>query len=69
MAGSEFGFDYSSSEKIDNLLQIVKIRLEEYFDVYDISDESILYVQLSFMRMDNKLLSQLKHKPGHISKQ
>lgn len=34
MAGNQFGFYYHSSENIDNLLQIVNIKLEEYFDTY-----------------------------------
>jgi len=70
MAGNQFGFYYHSSENIDNLLQIVNIKLEEYFDTYETNNESILYVQLSFKSMDNKLLSefQLSPQPSHITK-
>lgn len=38
MAGSQFSFDYSSNDKIDNLLQIVNNRLEDCFNAYNIID-------------------------------
>lgn len=71
IAGSQFGFYYYSNDKIDNLLQIVNNRLEDCFNTYNITDELILYVQLSFKLLDNKLLSEflLTHNPKYITKQ
>lgn len=71
MAGNQFGFNYSSNDKIDNLLQIVNNRLENALEAYNISDDSILYVQLTLKPMDTKLLSEfmLFYKPRHITKE
>lgn len=68
MAGNQFGFDFSSSVNIDYLLYNINTRLDEYFDVYNLSNESIIYIQVSFRKMDTKLLSEFYlHKPDHVS--
>lgn len=69
MAGNQFGFD-SSLDNLDNLLNIVNNKLDDYFGVYNITSDAVLYVELRFTQMDNKLLSEFSlETPCHISKQ
>ena len=58
MAGNQFGFDFKSFNDIDDLLSIVNGRLEEKFEDYNLTDEFIVYIQLSFKKLDTKLLSE-----------
>lgn len=69
MAGNQFGFVYLSEVDINNLDSIVYQRLDEYLDLYNITEDDIRYVMLSFKQKDKKLLSEfsLSEKP-HISK-
>src|SRR6266576_1725969 len=68
MLGNQFGFDFSSEDKIYDLLSIVIDRLEEAFEEYSLIDESVVYVQLTFRRLDTKLLSVFSlDKSNHIS--
>lgn len=68
MLGNQFGFDFSSEDKIYDLLGIVNDRLEEAFEEYSLIDESVVYVQLIFRRLDTKLLSVFSlDKSNHIS--
>ena len=67
MAGNQFGFNFSSDEDVDNLLISVTCRLEDYLSAYNLSEDSIVYVQISFRQKDNKLLSEFSlDKPSHI---
>ena len=54
MAGNKFDFDFSSKNNINDLLSNVNNRLDEYLDVYNLTDQSIVYIQLSFRKMDIK---------------
>jgi hypothetical protein len=68
MLGNQFGFDFSSEDKIYDLLGIVIDRLEEAFEEYNLIDESVVYVQLTFRKLDTKLLSVFSlDKSNHIS--
>lgn len=69
MAGRQFGFLYSSENNINALQDSVISRIEEYFDVYNLSDDNIIYIQVSFWLKDKKLLSEfsLGERPLHIS--
>ena len=60
MAGNQFGFNFKSFNDIDDLLSIIKARLEEKFEHYNLTDGSIVYVQLTFRKLDLKLLSEFK---------
>ena len=57
MAGNQFGFDFTSHQDIHNLLTTVVSRLEEYFDDYDLTEDDIVYIQISFRQKDKQLLS------------
>lgn len=68
MAGNQFGFNFTSNNDIYDLLSIINIRLEEYFEDYNLTDLSVVYVQLTFNKLDVKLLSEfLLDKPNYIS--
>src|SRR6266567_2760366 len=57
-----------TDDKIYDLLSIVIDRLEEAFEEYSLIDESVVYVQLTFRRLDTKLLSVFSlDKSNHIS--
>ena len=68
MAGSQFGFVFSSDEIIENLYSSIISRLQQYMGSYNLSEDSILYIQVSFIQQDRKLLSEVSLvKPSHIS--
>lgn len=57
MAGSQFGFNYNCPGQIVWLFDIVKSRIANTFDVYNMSNDDIVYIQISFRKLDVKLLS------------
>jgi hypothetical protein len=68
MAGNQFGFNYRSDFDIKCLYQQVKFRLDDYFSHYHLTNNDILYVQLSFRMMDIKFFSKFKiDKPIYVS--
>jgi hypothetical protein len=68
MAGNQFGFDFSSDNDIENLLYMINARIDQYYEVYDFIEKSIVYIQISFREMDKKLISEFYlEKPLHIS--
>lgn len=60
MAGNQFGFYYLSNHNIIELFDNVNIRLQDYLSSYNLVDEDILYIQLSFRTIDKKIYSELK---------
>lgn len=60
MAGYQFGFDFSSEADVVNLFTTVVSRLKEYIDLYKLTPEAIVYVQINFRkRIRNCYLSFL----------
>ena len=57
MAGSQFGLNYNNVSQIDSLFDIVKIRIASTFDVYNMTNDDIVYIQLTFRKLDIKLLA------------
>ena len=50
------------------MLSTVNTRLEEYFEHYNLIDDSVIYVQIGFKKLDVKLSSQFSLvKPNHVS--
>ena len=60
MLGNQFGFTFSSDNDIQDLLSIINSRLEDYYQEYNLSDESIIYIQISFRQLNIKLFSDYK---------
>jgi hypothetical protein len=58
MAGNQFGFDFSSDNDIENLLYMINARIDQYYEVYDFIEKSVVYIQISFTEMDKKLMSE-----------
>ena len=68
MAGSQFGFVFSSNEVIATLYSSVISRITQYMGSYNLSEDSIFYIQLSFIQQDRKLLSEVSLiKPFYVS--
>jgi hypothetical protein len=68
MAGSQFGFQYKNSEDVNNILFAVNGCLEDYFSEYNLRDESVSYIQLSFRKLDTVLLKEfVLNKPDNLS--
>lgn len=59
MVGNQFGFNFSSENSYEVLFHDITIRLEEYFAYYNIINEDIIYVQISFRLLDKKIYSDL----------
>lgn len=71
MAGNQFGFIFHSDQSIYDFYGIVRDRLEEYFKDYNLIDDDIVYVELSFKKFNTKLFSEFsiedfKHKDPFI---
>lgn len=66
MCGNQFPFDYKSIEQIESLFQIVNKRIEDTFDEYKFSNADIVYVQLSFRKLDVKLLAEFTLDKSYI---
>ena len=60
MCGKQFAFDYKNQEQIACLLEIVISRIANSFEVYNMSNDNIVYIQLSFRKLDIKLLTDFK---------
>lgn len=52
MAGNQFGFMFTSELDINDLYAIVYNRLDEYLDSYNLTEDDIRYVMLSFRQKD-----------------
>lgn len=58
MCSNQFGFDFKSNTDITILLDTVNARLHQTFEDYDLIDEDIIWVQLTFKQLDVKLISE-----------
>ena len=58
MAGNQYGFNYSSELDIKNLLAVISNKLEQYMSIYNLSEDAIAYIQITFRQKDKKLLSE-----------
>lgn len=68
MAGSQLGVQYNNEEDINHLLLAVNTRLNDYFNDYNLSDNSVSYVQLTFRKLDKVPLSELSlNKPEYLA--
>lgn len=69
MAGNQFGFEFNSTSDINDLYEVIYNRLDEYLDTYNLKENDISYVMLSFRQKDKKLLSEFSlSEKQHISK-
>lgn len=59
MGGSPFGFPYKSIDDLTELYNILSVRLDDSFSMYNIEDNEIVYIQLSFKSIDYKSYSDL----------
>ena len=60
MVGNQFGFNYISNDNNLELFDLIKIKLEHYLSYYNLVDEDILYIQISFRKINKKIYSELK---------
>jgi len=57
MVGNQFGFIYDSPRSITELYNIFISKLEDYLKEYHLIDDDIVYIEISFRKLDKKLLS------------
>jgi len=60
MCGNQFGFNYKSTNDIDKLFSIVIDKIDESLQGYGLSDDDIVWVQLTFRVVDVKLYDNAK---------
>lgn len=60
MVGNQFGFHYTSDHSLIDLFNDINIRLDEYLSSYNLSDEEILYIQISFRVLNKKIFNSLR---------
>lgn len=58
MVGNQFGLKFSDND-FEVLLNVIKVRLEEYFGYYNLVDQDITYVLVSFRLLDRMIYSDL----------
>ena len=75
MAGNQCGFNYTCDSDIKGLFTVVSDKLEEYMSSYNLSEEAIVYIEITIRQKDKKLLSEFslpscdgKHNITHIPK-
>lgn len=56
MCSNQFGFDFKSDTDISILLDTINAKLNQTFEDYDLIDEDIIWVQLTFKQLDVKLI-------------
>lgn len=61
MVGNQFGFNYDNIYKLTDIFDTVVNRLEEYMEDYDLKEDEIVYVELSFRKKDKVLLSEFSY--------
>jgi hypothetical protein len=59
MVGNQFGFNFNSENSYEVLFYDITIRLEEYFAHYNLVNEDIVYVEVSFRLLDKMIYSDL----------
>lgn len=59
MAGNQFGFKYDYREDLNTLFADINIRLQEYLGYYNLHDEDIVYIQVSFRLLDKMIYTDL----------
>lgn len=57
MCGKQFAFDSKNQDQIAWLLEIVKSRIADTYDVYNINNDKIVYIQIAFRKLEVKLLT------------
>jgi len=67
MSGNQFGFKILNIEDLEDLEVIVKKRVNKSLDVYSLLDEDILYIQLSFKKVDSQIISEFSLKNSEIA--
>ena len=58
MCGNQFSFDYTNTSNIENLQTVVQGRMSDFFGNYKLFDDDVVYVQLSFRKVNIQLLSE-----------
>jgi predicted RNA-binding protein len=59
MAGNQFGFKYTDTSKLGEIYQVVLQKLDKYMEDYDLIQEDVVYIELSFRKKDKILLSDI----------
>jgi hypothetical protein len=72
MAGKQFAFIYDDNDNhyfkaLDNLHSNVTSLIDKSFENYDITEEDIVYYQLSFTKIDSKFLTDISLDPKSLS--
>ncbi len=68
MAGNQFGFGFYSDSDIQGLFSVLMGRLKDAFERYKLTEDDVVYVELSFRPKDKKLLSEFSlDKPSYIT--
>lgn len=58
MVGNQFGFSYSTDKDLLDLISIVLTKLNESLNNYGFQEDGILYIQLAFIKVDSKNISE-----------
>lgn len=59
MLGNQFGFNFKSVDDLESLYNDIIIRMDDFTGRYDLVDDDIVYVQISFRLLDQRLFSDI----------
>lgn len=60
MVGPQTGFFYKDESSILNLFNMIQFSINDTYNNYNISTDDIVYIQVSFMKLSEKLLSEFR---------
>lgn len=67
MVGNQFGFVFDSNSSLNGLFDNINDRLSDYFSYYNLEDDDIVYIQISFRLLDRKVYSGLSIDKTNLS--
>ena len=67
MVGNQFGFVFNSNSSLNGLFDNINDRLSDYFSYYNLEDDDIVYIQISFRLLDRKVYSDLSIDKTNLS--
>lgn len=59
MCGSQFGFIYNNHLDLNGFISNIITRLSDTFELYDISNDQVVLVQVSFRKLDSQIINEL----------
>lgn len=60
MVGNPFGFIYDTENSLNDLYKIFRYKVEDYFKEYNLLDEEVIYLRITFRKYDIRILADFR---------